>query len=104
MTDTPPTARDRDAAARELKRASLTGDCLSTFDRDIIGHGDRRLQVPLRDPIDLRRVAIILRDLATRLEVCSHMRGEARHVLFTAHSHIREAAGKLRSKPTRNYR
>jgi hypothetical protein len=104
MTDTPPTARDRDAAARELKRASLTGDCLSTFDRDIIGHGDRRLQVPLRDPIDLRRVATILRELANHLEVCSHMRGDARSSLFAAHGHIRQAAARLRSKPTRNYR
>lgn len=104
MTDTPPSARDRDAAARELKRASLTGDCLSTFDRDIIGHGDRRLQVPLRDPIDLRRCATILRELANHLEVCSHMRGSARNALFAAHGHLRRAAGQLRSKPTRNYR
>ena len=104
MTDTPPSARDRMRADADLAYTIRTGDVLSPMDRDIIGHGDRRLQVPLRDPVDLRRVAIILRELATRLEVCSHMRGEARHILFTAHSHIREAAGRLRSKPTRKIR
>jgi hypothetical protein len=104
MSDTPPTERDRNMAARDLKRASLTDDCLTPFDRDIIGHGDRRLQVPLRDPIDLRRCAVILRDLANHLERCSHMRGDARSSLFAAHGHLREAAGQLRSKPTRNNR
>jgi hypothetical protein len=47
---------------------------------------------------------VILRELANHLEVCSHMRGEARNALFAAHGHLRRAAGQLRSKPTRNYR
>lgn len=104
MSDTPPTPQDRDAALRALKRAALTGDCLSTMDRDIIGHGDRRLQVPLRDPVDLRRCAIILRELANHLEVASHVRGDARNALFMAHGHLKQAAARLRSKPTRNNR
>ena len=103
MSDAP-SPRDRQMATRELTRAAATGDCLSPMDRDIIGHGDRRLQVPLRDPVDLRRCATILRELANALEVCSHMRGDARHALFSAHGHIKQAAGRLRSKPTRNYR
>lgn len=104
MSDTPHTARDRMIAADELRYAARTGDVLSPMDRDIIGHGDRRLQVPLRDPIDLRRCATILRELANHLEVCSHMRGDARHALFAAHGHLKQAAGRLRSKPTRNNR
>jgi hypothetical protein len=104
MHDTPPSARDRMHAAEELRQVIRTGDPLSTMDRDIIGHGDRRLQVPLRDPIDLRRCATILRELANHLEVCSHMRGDARSALFAAHGYIRQAAGRLRSKPTRKIR
>lgn len=103
MSDAP-TFRDRDKASRELARASLTGDVLSPMDRDIIGHGGRRLQVPLRDPVDLRRCATILRELASALEVCSGMRGDARSVLFAASWHCKQAAGRLRSKPTRNNR
>ena len=103
MSDAP-TSRDRAKAASDLARAAATGDCLSPMDRDIIGHGDRRLQVPLRDPVDLRRCAVILRELANHLEVASHMRGDARSALFAAHGHLRRAAAQLRSKPTRNYR
>lgn len=103
MSDAP-TPRDRMHAARELGRAARTGDVLSVMDRDIIGHGDRRLQVPLRDPVDLRRVAVILRELSNKLELCSAMRGDARSVLFAAHWHIKNAAGQLRSKPSRNNR
>ena len=104
MTDTPPTARDRMRADADLAYTIRTGDVLSPMDRDIIGHGDRRLQVPLRDPVDLRRCAVILRELANHLDVCSHMRGDARSALFAAHGHIRQAAGRLRSKPTRKIR
>jgi hypothetical protein len=104
MSDTPPTARDRAIAGAELRYTAKHGDPLSQMDRGIIGHGDRRLQVPLRDPIDLRRCAVILRELANHLEVCSHMRGDARGALFAAHGYIKQAAGRLRSKPTRNNR
>lgn len=104
MSDTPPSARDRTRADADLAYIVKTGEVLSPMDRDIIGHGDRRLQVPLRDPVDLRRCATILRELANSLEVCSHMRGEARTVLFAAHYHIKTAAARLRSKPTRKMR
>ena len=63
-----------------------------------------RLHLPLRDPIDLRRVATILRDLANGLEVCSGLKGDARTALFAARFHIKTAAGRLLAKPTRNNR
>ncbi len=96
-----PTDRDRWKADENLRRAALTGDPLSEFDRDILGRSAARLHLPLRDPVDLRRLASILRNLANDLEVSSHMRGDARHALFSARWHIKMANGRLRSKPAR---
>lgn len=96
-----PTPRDREHADDGLRRAINTGDCLSEFDRDILGRSAARLHLPLRDPVDLRRLAAILRSPANDLEVSSHIRGDARHALFSARWHIKMANGRLRSNPAR---
>lgn len=103
MSDTP-TPQHRHLAQRELNRAARTGDPLSPIDRDILGHRAVRLHVPLHDPVDLRRIATILRELANGLEVASGMRGDARSALFTAKYHLKTASNRLQSKPTRNIR
>lgn len=102
MSDATP--QDRAKATHELMRAAATGDPLTAMDRDILGHGAVRLHVPLRDPVDLRRIATVLRELANGLEVSSGLRGDARTALFAARYHLKTAAGRLRSKPTRNNR
>jgi len=96
-----PTDRDRYLADQGLHRAVHHGDCLAPIQRDILGHSARRLHIPLRDPVDLRRVAAILRDLANKLEVSSHIRGDALTALFAAGLHIKKASGQLMSKPRR---
>ncbi len=89
------------AAETELIRAATEGDPLSPLDRAILGKSAARLHIPLLDPIDLRRCAILLRELSNRLEVCSHMKGDARTPLFAARMYINETAAKLRSRPRR---
>lgn len=90
--------KDLLAAQSELQRIVAEGDPLSPLDRAILGNSAARVHIPLRDPVDLRRCSIILSDLANKLMVCSHMKGDARTPLFAARMHITEAAGKLRSR------
>lgn len=63
------------ATDRAMRNVIARGDPLDQWQRDAIGKS-AQLRLPLRDKVDLRRVALILRDLANTLEVASGLRTE----------------------------
>ena len=81
----------------ETRRVVETGDAMSPLWRDIVGSA-AQLRIPLRDPVDLRRCATILRDLANKLEVVSHAKLGADSIMFTAKREVAAAQGRLKSK------
>lgn len=68
MPDAPATLADKG-----LRNIIARGDPLDQWQRDCIGRA-AQLRLPLRDKVDLRRIALILRDLANRAEVISSLR------------------------------
>lgn len=84
---------------RPLRNILARGDPLEEWQRDTIGPSGQ-LRLPLRDKIDLRRVAGILHQLATRLEVLSSLRHvEDFGALLQAKGEIRAAQARLQSRP-----
>lgn len=84
---------------RALHNIVARGDPLEEWQRDTIGPTGQ-LRIPLRDKIDLRRVATILRELANRLEVMSSLRHvEDFGALLQAKGEIRSAQARLQSRP-----
>jgi hypothetical protein len=81
----------------ETRRVLETGDPLTSMWREVVG-SSVQLRVPLRDPIDLRRCALILRELANRFEVLSHDKRSADSVMFEAKHHGKVAQARLTSK------
>lgn len=74
------------------------GDAVPTWMRDLIGQS-AQLRLPLRDPIDLRRQAIILRELAMRLDTLSRDNRPAQSIMFEAYGEIRTTQDRLKSYP-----
>lgn len=62
-----------DDLARTMRNIMDRGDSLDEWQRQSIGRA-AQLRLPLRDKVDLRRLAVILRGLANELEVASSMR------------------------------
>lgn len=80
----------------ETRRVIKTSDPLPPWAREIIGHS-MQLRIPLRDPIDLRRAAEILRQFANRLEALSARKDESHSILLAAVGERRLAQGRLQS-------
>jgi hypothetical protein len=80
----------------ETRRVIRTGDPIPAWARAIVGHS-MQLRIPLRDPIDLRRAAEILRQFANRLEVLSARKDEAHSILLAAVGERRITQGRLQS-------
>jgi hypothetical protein len=80
-----------------LHRIASTGDALEDFYRDMTGKS-ARIHIPLRDALDLRRIAIILRVLASALEVLSKSKARPVTVLFEARHKIKLADAQIRSQ------
>ncbi|MBC9176648.1 hypothetical protein [Pseudoroseomonas ludipueritiae] len=81
----------------ELERIARTGDPLAEFYREMTGKS-ARIHIPLRDPIDLRRIATILRVLAGALETLSRSKERTFTVLFEARQKIKLADAQIRSQ------
>lgn len=62
-------------ADRGMRNVIARGDPLDVWQRQSIGRS-AQLRLPLRDKVDLRRLAAILRDLANVAEVASSIRTE----------------------------
>ncbi len=58
-----------------MRNIGRHGDPLDEWQRGAIGRS-AQLRLPLRDKVDLRRLALILRDLANVAEVASQVRSE----------------------------
>lgn len=81
----------------ELHRIASTGDATEDFFRDQTGKS-AQIRVPLRDPQDLKRVATILRVLASALEVLAKSKERQVEVLFAARLKIKLADAQIRSQ------
>lgn len=81
----------------ETARVIRRGDPLSDWSRQVIGRSVQ-LRLPLRDPIDARRLAAILREYANRLEVLSHSKDSADRVMMNIWMETRLAQGRLTSQ------
>lgn len=76
------TPRERRIADEELAMIARTGDPVSELHRQITGQAVR-LHIPLKDPVQIRRVATALRILASTLEAEAQRKDEAWRVLFS---------------------
>jgi len=85
------------AVDRETLRVIETGDPMSSMWRDFVGTSVQ-LRIPLRDPVDLRRCAVILREMANRWEVLSHDKRTTDSIMFEAKHHGKMAQARLTSK------
>lgn len=63
------------ARDRGMRNVIARGDPLDEWQRASVGKS-AQLRLPLRDKVDLRRLAAILRDLANTLEVAGSLRNE----------------------------
>jgi hypothetical protein len=88
----------RNPAQQEVLSVIHSGDALPQWMRDTIGQS-AQLRLPLRDPIDLRRQAAILRELANRFDVMSRDKRSAQSIMFEAYGEIRTAQDRLKSYP-----
>jgi len=81
-----------------VRRLIETGDHMSEMDRSIAGHSAMQLRFRIRDQMDLRRAAAILRDFANRLEIASDPRRfDERDALGHARHHRKLTQDKLAS-------
>ncbi len=82
-----------------LRRIIATGTPLEAWQRAALGGPTAQLRIPLRDKVDLARVAAILRDLANKLEVASVRRDHSDFdALMAARAHIKLAQAKVTSQ------
>jgi hypothetical protein len=86
---------------RELRLIQRTGDPLPDHVRSVVGKSVQ-LRIPMRDVVDLRRSAEILRGYANRLEVLSRSKQDDTAVLMLqAWAEARTAQARLQSQPGR---
>lgn len=86
-------------ASEELTRIARTGDPVEQWVRDSLGKS-LQLRVPMRDIADLRRCAIILRTLASRMDMAGlDKTKDTAAVFFELHGAFRLAQAQLQSKP-----
>lgn len=83
----------------ELTKIVRTGDPLDPWQRALAGK-TVQLRIPILDPVDLRRSATILRELAARMDALSRdTKNTAFNVLMNARSETKAAQGRLMSRP-----
>ncbi len=86
--------------AATVQRIVETGDHLSPMDRAIVGNAGMQLRFEIRDQIDARRIAEILRTFANRLEILSQPKKYAeREALMLMRFERGNAQARLASKP-----
>lgn len=87
------------AYARDLRLIQRTGDPVPDHVRSVVGKSVQ-LRIPMRDVVDLRRSAEILRGYANRLDVLSRSRETDSAVLMLqAWAEARNAQARLQSNP-----
>jgi hypothetical protein len=74
------------------------GDPLPEYLRGVIGKSVQ-LRVPMRDAVDLRRTAEVLRAFANRMEVLSHSKLPSSTIMMTVYVEGRQAQARLNSRP-----
>lgn len=85
-------------ADRAMRNVIARGDPLDEWQRSSIGKS-AQLRLPLRDKVDLRRLAAILRDLANVMEVASGLRNEDDFsALMRAKAAVVTAQGRAQSR------
>jgi hypothetical protein len=84
---------------RETARVIRTGDPLADWVRAAVGQSVQ-IRVPLRDQIDLRRSAEILRTFANELEKASHVKDGSDRAVMLAWAAARMTQARLKSRPT----
>ncbi|WP_424137970.1 hypothetical protein [Roseomonas chloroacetimidivorans] len=83
----------------ELMKVVKTGDCMDPWQRSLVGKS-AQMRMPLHDPVDLRRQAAILRELANRLEAISRNTKETPfNVMSLAKTEVAAAQARMMSKP-----
>lgn len=85
---------------QEQEAIAKHGDPLPDHVRCVVG-ASAQLRIPMRDVVDLRRSAAILRQLANQIEVLSHTRDPSPTIMLTVWAEFRTAQVQLRSKPKR---
>lgn len=83
---------------RDTKQVIRTGDPLPDWTRDIIGKSVQ-IRIPLRDPIELRRQAAILREMANRLDVLSRDKRPTESIMLEVWGLARSTQTRLKSQP-----
>jgi hypothetical protein len=81
---------------RETARVIRTGDPLADWVRATVGQSVQ-IRVPLRDQIDLRRSAEILRTFANELEKASHTKDGSDRAVMLAWAAARMTQARLKS-------
>lgn len=83
---------------RETRRVIATGDPLADHVRTVVGKSVQ-LRLPVRDPVDLRRQAAILREYANRIEMMSQSKDPADTIMLRFWAEGRQAQMRLQSRP-----
>jgi CelD/BcsL family acetyltransferase involved in cellulose biosynthesis len=83
---------------QEQAAIAKNGDPLPDHVRCVVG-ASAQLRVPMRDVIDLRRTAAILRGLANRMEALSTTRDPSPTIMLTVWAEFRTAQAQLQSRP-----
>jgi hypothetical protein len=85
----------------DMARIIKDGDPFSPLDRMLIGDMRLQLRFEVRDQIDLRRIATILREFSNRLEIISDpKRYDQRSAMLMARLERKLTQGRLASKTT----
>lgn len=82
----------------ETRRVIRSGDPLPDWARAAIGNACQ-LRLPMRDAIDARRQAEILRMLANRMEVLSHSKESTAAIMLQIQLEVRMTQQRLKSYP-----
>ena len=86
--------------ATAVRRIMETGDHLSPMDRAIVGNAGMQLRFEIRDQLDARRIAEILRIFANRLEILSQPKAyKEREALLLMRFERSTTQARLASKP-----
>lgn len=82
--------------ANDLRRIAATGDALAEWQRAVIG-SSARIHFPLRDVVQLRDYARVLRVVASKLEQLSTSKDDDWHVLYDARNALKLADRLIRT-------
>jgi hypothetical protein len=91
----PPSRRRPDDLAMVIRH----GDAVADHVRSVVGKSVQ-LRIPLRDPVDLRRCAEILRQFANRMDVAArNQHQDAGTIMLSVWAEARTAQARLQSHP-----